>query len=239
MTGTTWLQEIVWLLQNDLDYEKAKSKSIDERFPYLEFPYPGITTLSQRTGQRLIKTHVAPSLLNISSEKEEKDQMPRLISIVRDPRDVLVSYFYFSRMNNLIGFTGSFGEFFDDFVNHRLPYGPLSKFYDEIEKMDQEQTRILVLKYEDLKSDFDGQIEKLCTFLGRNPLTSQQMSQLKSHCSFQEMSRNPSVNYGHWKEFGLAKPDEEPFMRKGEVGDWKNHLIFLNQSQQKIFESLK
>lgn len=237
MTGTTWLQEIVWLLQNDLNYEKAKSKSIDERFPYLEFPHPGLTTLSKETGRRFIKTHVAPSLLQLGDGKDDKEKMPKVLSIVRDPRDVLVSYFYFSRMNNVIGFTGSFAEFFTAFMEDRVPYGPILKFYKEIDHMSQDpdrQKRMLVLRYEDLKKDFAGQIEKLCTFLERSPLSVEQMDQLKLHCSFEEMSLNPSVNYSHWREYGLAKPNEAPFMRKGEVGDWKNHLT---GAQQKLFEA--
>lgn len=34
--GTTWTQEMVWLLNNDLDYERAKSENILFRFPFLE-----------------------------------------------------------------------------------------------------------------------------------------------------------------------------------------------------------
>lgn len=223
------------MLQNDLDYEKAFSKSIDERFPYLEFPYPGLTTLSKMTGSRLIKTHVAPSLLNMSDDGETS---PKILSIVRDPKDVLVSYYYFSRMNNIIGFSGSFDEFFTDFVEGRVPYGPMPKFLKEMDEMSRDvdaKKRILVLRYEDLKNDFAAQIEKLCLFLDRPLPSSEQMDRLMSHCSFNEMSCNPSVNYGHWKEFGLAKPNEAAFMRKGEVGDYKNHFSPL---QEKQFEEM-
>lgn len=34
-TGTTWAQEMVWLIQNDLDYESAEV-SLHTRFPYFE-----------------------------------------------------------------------------------------------------------------------------------------------------------------------------------------------------------
>ena len=36
-SGTTWTQEMIWLICNDLDYEKAKSIPLIQRFPYLEF----------------------------------------------------------------------------------------------------------------------------------------------------------------------------------------------------------
>lgn len=36
ITGTTWTQEMVWLLENNLDYETSKEKPLYERFPMLE-----------------------------------------------------------------------------------------------------------------------------------------------------------------------------------------------------------
>lgn len=35
-SGTTWTQEIVWLICNDLDYETARVEVLNKRFPYLE-----------------------------------------------------------------------------------------------------------------------------------------------------------------------------------------------------------
>jgi Na+/alanine symporter len=34
--GTTWTQEMVWLLANNLDYEKARRIPQIHRFPFLE-----------------------------------------------------------------------------------------------------------------------------------------------------------------------------------------------------------
>jgi hypothetical protein len=35
-TGTTWTQELVWLIANDLDYETARSILQMQRFPLFE-----------------------------------------------------------------------------------------------------------------------------------------------------------------------------------------------------------
>lgn len=35
-SGTTWTQEMVWLLCNDLNYEASKATKLDWRFPFLE-----------------------------------------------------------------------------------------------------------------------------------------------------------------------------------------------------------
>lgn len=34
--GTTWTQEMVWLLANNLDYSTAKAINLDQRSPFLE-----------------------------------------------------------------------------------------------------------------------------------------------------------------------------------------------------------
>jgi ssDNA-binding Zn-finger/Zn-ribbon topoisomerase 1 len=34
--GTTWTQEMVWLVNNDLNYEKALKLNLNDRFPFLE-----------------------------------------------------------------------------------------------------------------------------------------------------------------------------------------------------------
>lgn len=35
-SGTTWTQEMVWLLANKLDFEKAKQVPLTQRFPFFE-----------------------------------------------------------------------------------------------------------------------------------------------------------------------------------------------------------
>lgn len=35
-SGTTWTQEMMWLLCNNLDYEAAKASPLNRRFPYYE-----------------------------------------------------------------------------------------------------------------------------------------------------------------------------------------------------------
>ena len=34
--GTTWTQEMLWMLNNNLDYEGSKNKNLDDRFPFIE-----------------------------------------------------------------------------------------------------------------------------------------------------------------------------------------------------------
>lgn len=34
--GTTWTQEMIWLLVNNLDFERAKNEILNNRFPFIE-----------------------------------------------------------------------------------------------------------------------------------------------------------------------------------------------------------
>lgn len=34
--GTTWTQEMIWLVNNDLDYKTAYDVNLNDRFPFLE-----------------------------------------------------------------------------------------------------------------------------------------------------------------------------------------------------------
>lgn len=61
--GTTWMQEIVYLIQTGLDFERAKKQVLETRFPYLEHPYPGLAAIKKTEGPRFIKTHLPLSLL--------------------------------------------------------------------------------------------------------------------------------------------------------------------------------
>lgn len=35
-SGTTWTQDMIWLICNDLDYDTATKVFLDDRFPFLE-----------------------------------------------------------------------------------------------------------------------------------------------------------------------------------------------------------
>lgn len=46
-----------------MDLEKAKTVSIDDRFPYLEYPTPGLDAIATIPSPRMIKTHLPLKLL--------------------------------------------------------------------------------------------------------------------------------------------------------------------------------
>lgn len=61
------MQEIVYLIQTGLDFTSAQKQVLETRFPYLEYPYPGLATIKKSQGPRMIKTHLPLSFLPTSA----------------------------------------------------------------------------------------------------------------------------------------------------------------------------
>lgn len=107
--GTTWAQEIVYLINNDLNFEEAKKQVLETRFPYLEYPLPGLSTIEKTSSPRLIKTHLPFELLPSSADKA------KVVYVTRNPKDTVVSYFHFTRMFTMFNFVGTFDDFLEKF----------------------------------------------------------------------------------------------------------------------------
>lgn len=218
-SGTTWLQEIVYLVQNKANTVKAKSKLLDSRFPYLEFMTPGIKEIEKMPSPRLLKSHLPYSLL----PKSVHENKPKIIYIARNPKDVVVSYYYFVRLLfPVTRYEGEFKEFFNLFIHDKVMYAPWWRHVEEFWDMRHEDN-ILFLTYEDLKRDTEGTIDKVAKFLGKT-LTQEQKDKIIDHCSFENMKKNPTTNHSWFETLGVSDPKRGDFMRKGCVGDWANHL---------------
>lgn len=67
------MQEIVYMLTHNFEKTDGRCEVLETRFPYLEYPYPGLKTLAGKEGPRYIKTHLPIHLLPPSfSESDAK-----------------------------------------------------------------------------------------------------------------------------------------------------------------------
>lgn len=93
-SGTILTQEMTYLVQT-MDFEKAKSVQLDDRFPIIEvkddrFPYyRGIKFIQQMPSPRMIKSHLNHFLLPEQLQKGKG----RIIYIARNPKDVVTSFY--------------------------------------------------------------------------------------------------------------------------------------------------
>ena len=63
ISGTTWVQYIIQLLEQECGKQHSTARNLEDEFPYLEYIYPGVEDIKARKGPRHIKTHLPYELM--------------------------------------------------------------------------------------------------------------------------------------------------------------------------------
>ncbi|KAM8960119.1 sulfotransferase 1B1-like [Pelodytes ibericus] len=229
--GTTWTQEIVDLIINEGDVEKAKRGPTHVRFPFLDIcsppPVPsGVDILENTPSPRMIKTHLPYKLV----PKAFWEHNCKVIYVARNAKDNAVSYYHFDRMNKTQPDPGPWETYVDQFLQGNVAWG---SWFDHVIGWwnVKDKHRILYLFYEDMKEDPKREIRKVMKFLEKD-MSEDVLEKICQHTSFQAMKENPMANYTSFPTY-ILDHSCSPFMRKGEVGDWVNHFT---ESQSEAFD---
>ncbi|XP_060029096.1 sulfotransferase 2A1-like [Erinaceus europaeus] len=215
-SGTHWMIEILSLIQNKGDPKWVQSVPIWDRSPWLEARRL-YEALEAKEGPRLITSHLPIQLL----PKSLFTSKAKIIHLIRDPRDVLVSGYFFSKICFYFHQSASLQAHFECFMQGNVCYGSWFEHTRGWMSMKGKENYLL-LSYEELKRDTRSTIEKICQFLGKN-LEPEEINSVLKHSSFQAMRDNKMTNYTILDDayFNL---NNGPFLRKGISGDWRNHL---------------
>ncbi|CAH1793189.1 unnamed protein product, partial [Owenia fusiformis] len=215
-----WSQEIVWLIYNGVDIEKSKQSPLMERFPFMEIS-PRIDFIKDMPRPKLLKTHLPHHGLPTSFLNQSNDSKPKIVYVARNPKDVAVSFYHFYRSNKHLGnFNQGWNEYFEMFISGYIVYSDWFSHVITWYETAKKDSLILFMKYEDMKRDPQEEIRKIANFLGKD--TSNEMIEtLNEHTKFESMKKNPMVNFS---KISVIDSSISPFMRKGEIGDWKNYF---------------
>ncbi|XP_042328049.1 sulfotransferase 1C2-like [Sceloporus undulatus] len=220
--GTTWMQEIVDMIQHGGDAQKCARAPIYQRIPFIDMfpPIPVPSGLEQAEAvpsPRTLKTHLPIHLLPPSF----LEQNCKIIYVARNVKDNVVSYFHFHRMNRMIPEPGKWDQFLENFIAGKVICG---SWFDHVRGWweAKEHHPILYLFYEDIKEDPAQEIRKIAQFLGLE-LLEPVVNLIVQHTAFESMKTNPMANYITLPS-SLLDHSVSPFMRKGTVGDWKEHF---------------
>uniref|UniRef100_A0A3Q2LF56 Sulfotransferase n=1 Tax=Equus caballus TaxID=9796 RepID=A0A3Q2LF56_HORSE len=150
-SGTSLLQEVVYLVSQGADPDEIGLMNIDEQLPVLEYPQPGLDVIKELTSPRLIKSHLPYRFL--PSDLHNGDS--KVIYMARNPKDLVVSYYQFHRSLRTMSYRGTFQEFCRRFMNDKLGYGSWFEHVQEFweHRMD---SNVLFLKYEDMHREWSN-----------------------------------------------------------------------------------
>ncbi|XP_061445813.1 sulfotransferase 1B1-like isoform X2 [Rhineura floridana] len=227
--GTTWVQEIVDLIRACGDVEKAQRAPTYIRIPFLEIcsppPVPsGVDMLVDAPSPRVIKTHLPFQLV----PKSFWEKNCKVIYVARNAKDNLVSYFFFDQFNLTQPEPGPWDAYVKKFMEGKVAWG---SWYDHVRRYWDERGnhRILYLFYEDMKEDLAREVHRVKDFLEVD-LPEDIVEKIVHHTSFQTMKNNPMANYETIPS-NIFDKTKGNFMRKGEVGDWKNYFTVAQREE--------
>jgi len=165
----------------------------------------------------------------------------KIIFLVRDPRDVLVSsYFEMSKRGEIFGdnpytirkptFNGSLTEFTNKQVGG---YDTILAYYNIWADNRRVPQDFLLVRYEDIKADPTGELRKVIDFLELKTISDDAIAEAVDYGSFDNMRKMETENKF---QSGILNPadkkDESSYKtRKGEVG---GYMKYLNEKEIEI-----
>ena len=162
----------------------------------------------------------------------------KVIFMVRDPRDVLVSYYFHKskreperdfwffqkkRKETHSRFKGTLSEFLDVQIGG---FDTILEYYNIWAENRTVPKDFLIVKYEDMHADPKAVLRRVLDFLGLSAITDAEIAEAVEYASFQNMQK---LEAGKQMQSYKLKPgninDADSFkVRKGKVGGYANNL---------------
>lgn len=215
-SGTNWMIEILSLLRTKGDPVWCNSLPIWLRSPWYE-TIEGQSQIKDVVSPRVLTSHLPFHIF----AKSFFTSKAKIIYVMRNPKDILVSLFYFSKMLSLYKDPKTLPEFFEDFLQGNVLY---NSWFDHVKGWMQmkDKSNFFFITYEELHEDLRNSVIRICEFLGKD-LDDSQIDLVVKHSSFNVMKGNKMSNYTLIPQ-DFMDQTKGSFMRKGITGDWKNHF---------------
>ncbi|XP_075696093.1 sulfotransferase 2B1 [Rhinoderma darwinii] len=226
-SGTNWMIEILNLIKNKGDHTISKTVPIYTRSPWYEVV--GSQEIIQKMEPpRIICSHLPHYIFAKSYFKSKA----KIIYTMRNPRDVIVSLYHFTKILNIFEDAENLQKLLDDFIKGNVLYG---SWFDHVKGWMQmkDDSRFFFITYEELIQDLRGSVVRICQFLGQE-LNDAQIDLVVEQSTFKSMKENIMSN---WSQIPSEVMDQSKgsFLRKGISGDWKNHFTV---AQSEFFDKI-
>jgi hypothetical protein len=149
----------------------------------------------------------------------------RVLYIVRDPRDLVLSYYNFQRKYRQLADDYPLADYVDDFVNGRLISAGWGSWGENVASWvytRQNHGGFLLLRYEDMQSDTERELKRIAAFLGLKP-TPERLKQAVEASSPERMREMERTQSDHWVATKKHRKDI-PFVGPAVSGRWQSDL---------------
>lgn len=207
-SGNTWSR---FLVANLLHPDKPA----DFATLYKLVPYPFGSP--KRVFDRLPRPRV------IKSHECFEPRYPRVIYIVRDPRDVAVSQYHYHRKCRKIEDDYPIEKFVARFIAGQVcPHGSWGENVGTWLATRRNDPRFLLLRYEDMTADTPNELAKIAAFIGI-AATPELLAQASERSSADRMRKLEQAQ-SHLSTLTKDGRRDLPFVRAAGSGGWKNAL---------------
>ena len=217
-SGTTWAQQIVKLLRSG---GIEDGTIVSELVLWLEQHgkvLPSGQTFDNLPSPRFFQSHTPYEMMPGGPPHTSP---AKYIYIARNPKDVAVSQYYHARGWKFFQYTGTWDHFYSMFISGKVECG---LWFDHVLEWwkHKDDPNVLFMKYEDMKKDTVSAVRRVADFAGNGELKPEIIEEIAKRSSFASMKSNPAANHSWSAQH--RNPEEPAFLRKGVVGDWKNHF---------------
>ncbi|XP_046353832.1 sulfotransferase 1A1-like [Haliotis rufescens] len=214
-SGTNWVWEKTRLLlagKLDCDDVSKMTRMLEFRDEgdYKDLPSPRILNSHQLFRQLPV---------DVSINK------PKIIYLIRNPKDLAVSYYNFAISMPHFKYNGQWTNYLKSLMEGKFDYGSwfdYVKDWEEVKKTTD--VPILTIYYENLKQDTFRETKRLCEFLGVER-SEAFVTQVCNQCEFDSLKKLKAT----------SKVTRDSVYRKGQIGDWKN---WFTVAQNEWFDML-
>jgi hypothetical protein len=208
-SGNTWTRFLVSNLINPDD---------PVTFAGLESRIPEIYDVPDRILRRFPRPRI------IKSHESFDPRYKKIIYIVRDPRDVAVSYHEFQLKRRVIGDECTLEQFIPRFMESEFEPGTGCWGDHVISWLATRQglSNFLLLRYEDMKQRTHEEASKIACFLGLDS-SPERVAGAVALSSADRMRKLEAEQAHQWKETKKTRQDK-PFVGKALSGGWKSRL---------------
>ena len=207
-SGNTWAR---FLLANLIYPDEAMT------FSNLESRIPDVYKVTQNKLRRIPRPRI------LKSHEYFDPRYKKVIYIVRDPRDVVISYYYFHLKKGIIPEGYPLDRYVTRFVAGDVDaYGSWRENIASWLGTRYGTESLLLLRYEDMLEETTRQLAKMAAFLGIER-SGEEISKAVSLSSADRMRKLENNETDIWVNTKKSRKDI-PFVRKAISGQWKSAL---------------